>query len=232
MPQTCSQCQAEASDDATYCARCGAPLNAALIPPPPPPPPPMGNPTAAPGGAAGAAGQPGWAGPTGPAGAAASGAGASPTQSSGGSNIPAFRFDANRWTLADRIAGIATFVLFISLFLDWFTASVGALSGSESGLSAHWYLYLVLIICIAIVVYLVLRSGWDRLPINQDVPHLTVMMAATIVNLVLTFLAFIFKPSGLGIVSVGWSFGAFLALIAAIAAAAPYCIPALRSKTM
>ena len=121
-------------------------------------------------------------------------------------------------------------MLFISLFLDWFTASVGVLSGSESGLSAHWYLYLVLIICIAIIVYLVLRSGWERLPINQDIPHVTVMMAATIVNLVLTFIAFIFKPSGLGIVSVGWSFGAFLALIAAIVAAAPYSIPALRSQ--
>jgi hypothetical protein len=170
--------------------------------------------------------------PAGSAGSTASGAGAGASGPSGGSTIPAFRFDANRWTLADRIAGIATFVLFISLFLDWFTASVGVLSGSESGLSAHWYLYLVLIICIAIIVYLALRSGWDRLPVSQEVPHLTVMMGATVVNLVLTFLAFIFKPSGLGIVSVGWSFGAFLGLIAAIVAAAPYCIPALRTRTM
>ncbi len=123
-------------------------------------------------------------------------------------------------------------MLFVSLFLDWFTASVGVLSGSESGLSAHGYLYLVLIICIVIVVYLALRAGWDKLPIRQEIPHLTVMMVATIVNLVLTFIGFIFKPSGLGIVSVGWSFGAFLALIAAIVAAAPYSIPPLRNKTM
>ena len=151
---------------------------------------------------------------------------------SGGRTLPAFKFDAKRWTVADRIGGIATFVLFISLFLDWFTASVGVLSGSESGLSAHWYLYLVLIICIAIIVYLVLRSGWDRLPIDQEIPHVTVMTAATVANLVFVFLAFIFKPSGLGIVSVGWSFGAFVALIAAIVAAAPFSIPALRNKAM
>jgi hypothetical protein len=138
----------------------------------------------------------------------------------------------NRWTLADRIAGIATFVLFISLFLDWFTASVGVLSGSESGLSAHGYLYLVLVICIAIIAYLALRAGWDRLPVSQEVPHVTVMMVATLVNLVLTFIGFIFKPSGGGIVSVDWSVGAYLALIAAIVAAAPYCIPALRNRTM
>ena len=226
MPQTCPQCQAEAADDATFCSKCGAALSPDSAPPPPPPAPPLGTPTEAPSGttgSTGSTGSTGWA-----AGVGASGV----SDASGGRAIPAFKFDANRWTVADRIAGIATFVLFISLFLDWFTASVGVLSGSESGLSAHWYLYLVLIICIAVIVYLVLRSGWDRLPIDQDIPHVTVMMAATVANLVLVFLAFIFKPSGLGIVSVGWSFGAFLALIAAIAAAAPFSIPALRNKTM
>ena len=77
--------------------------------------------------------------------------------------------------------------------------------------------------------YLVLRAGWDRLPISTNIPHLTVMMVATIVNLVLVFIAFIDKPGGSG---VGWEFGAFLALIAAIVAAAPYAIPQLRAKTM
>ena len=55
------------------------------------------------------------------------------------------------------------------------------------------------------------------------------MMVATIVNLVLVFIAFIDKPGGSG---VGWEFGAFLALIAAIVAAAPYAVPQLRAKTM
>jgi hypothetical protein len=55
------------------------------------------------------------------------------------------------------------------------------------------------------------------------------MMVATLINLVLVFIAFIDKPGGSG---VGWEFGAFVALIAAAAAAAPYAIPQLRAKTM
>lgn len=148
------------------------------------------------------------------------------------SSIPAYKFDAARWSQADRIAGIATIVLFISLFLPWFTASVSVLGysigGSVNGLY-HGWMYLSLILSIAIVAYLVLRAGWESLPISQDVPHLTVMMAATIVNAVLVLISFIDKPGG----SVtGWGLGAILGLIAALAAAAPYAIPQLRAKTM
>jgi hypothetical protein len=80
-----------------------------------------------------------------------------------------------------------------------------------------------------IVAYLILRAGWDTLPISQEVPHLTVMMIATIVNLVLVFIAFIDKPGGSG---VGWGIGAILGLIAAVVAAAPYAVPQLRARTM
>ena len=133
------------------------------------------------------------------------------------------------WSLADRIAGVATVVLFISLFLSWFGISVIGITVTASGVSAHGYLYIVMILSILIVAYLVLRAGWDELPGGIDLPHLTTMMAATLVNLIIVFLAFIFKPGGSG---VGWEFGAFLALIAAIVAAAPYAIPQLRAKTM
>ena len=64
-----------------------------------------------------------------------------------------------------------------------------------------------MIICILIVAYLVLRAGWDKLPGGINLPHLTTMMVATLVNLVLVFIAFIVKPGGSG---VGWEFGAFL----------------------
>ena len=145
------------------------------------------------------------------------------------SSIPAFKFDAARWSLADRIAGIASIVLFISLFLSWFGITVIGITVTASGLSAHGYLYIVMILCILIVAYLVLRAGWDELPISANIPHLTVMLVATIVNLVLVFIGFIFKPGGSG---VGWEFGAFIGLIAAVVAAAPYAIPQLRAKTM
>jgi hypothetical protein len=196
MPQTCTQCQSQAADDAVACPSCGAPLSSA-------PSVASASPRVTPAAPAGAA----------PA--------AAP------SSIPAFKFDAARWSLADRIAGVATIVLFISLFLPWFTVSFGFVSGSVNGLW-HGWMYITLILCILIVTYLVLRAGWDRLPISQDVPHLTAMMVATIVNLVLVVIAFIDKPGGSG---VGWGFGAVLGLIVAIVAAAPFAVPQLRERT-
>jgi len=216
MPQTCAQCQSEAADDATACPTCGAPLGASAAtttaapavntPPPAAAAPAVNTPP------------PAAAAPAAPAGSAST-----------GSSVPAYKFDAARWSLADRIAGIASIVLFISLFLSWFGVSVIGITVTASGLSAHGYLYIVLILCIHIVAYLVLRAGWDKLPISANVPHLTVMLVATLVNLVLVFIGFIFKPGGSG---VGWEFGAFVALIAAIVAAAPYAVPQLRAKTM
>ena len=201
MPQTCPQCQSQATDDATACPSCGATL-----------------------GSSSAATQAAPAVST-PAPAGAAPAAAAPSASS----IPAYKFDAARWTLADRIAGIASIVLFISLFLSWFGVSVIGITVTASGLQAHGYLYIVMILCILIVAYLVLRAGWDELPVSAKIPHLTVMMAVTIINLVIVFIAFIDKPGGSG---VGWEFGAFVGLIAAIVAAAPYAIPQLRAKTM
>jgi hypothetical protein len=207
MPQTCPQCQSEAADDASACPSCGTSLAAAT---------PQDAPAASPPPAAASA-----APAAGPAAAATAPAG-------GASAVPAYKFDAARWSLADRIAGVATIVLFISLFLAWFGVSVIGITVTASGVSAHGYLYLVMIICILIVAYLVLRAGWDELPGGINLPHIPTMMAATLVNLVIVFIGFIFKPGGSG---VGWQFGAFLALIAAIVAAAPYAIPPLRAKT-
>jgi len=198
MPQTCPQCQSGTSDDAGFCPNCGAALS--------------GAPTTAQ--AAPAPGAPGAA--------------AAAAATSGASTVPPYKFDAARWSLADRISGVATIVLFISLFLAWFGISVIGITVTASGVSAHGYLYLVMVICILIVAYLVLRAGWDDLPGGLNLPHLTTMMVATLINLVVVFLAFIFKSGGSG---VGWQFGAFLGLIAAIVAAAPYAIPQLRERT-
>jgi len=205
MPQTCPQCQSQAADDVTSCPSCGALLSSSSA-------------TSQAGPAVGA-----------PASASAAAGTAPAADASSGSAVPAYKFDAARWSLADRIAGVASIVLFISLFLSWFGVSVIGITVTASGVSAHGFLYIVMIICILEVAYLVLRAGWDELPISANIPHLTVMMVATIVNLVLVFIAFIDKPGGSG---VGWEFGAFLALIAAIVAAAPYAIPQLRAKTM
>ena len=202
MPQTCPQCQSATSDDAGFCPNCGAALSGAST---------TAQAAPAPGAPAPGAPPPG-----------------TPAATHGPSTVPAYKFDAARWSLADRISGVATIVLFISLFLAWFGISVIGITVTASGLSAHGYLYLVLVVCILIVAYLVLRAGWGELPGGFNLPHLTTMLVATLVNLVVVFLAFIFKPGGSG---VGWEFGAFLGLIAAIVAAAPYAIPPLRERT-
>ncbi len=202
MPQTCPQCQTEAADGVSACPSCGASLSAGARSAQDAPPVSTAAPTA----------------PTAPA-----------APASGASSMPAYKFDAARWSTADRIAGVATVVLFISLFLAWFGISVIGITVTASGVSAHGYLYIVMILSILIVAYLVLRAGWEELPGGINLPHLTTMMVATLVNLVIVFIAFIFKPGGSG---VGWEFGAFLALIAAVVAAAPYAVPQLRAKTM
>jgi uncharacterized membrane protein len=209
MAQTCPQCQSQAGDEANHCPSCGAALSATAAPP-----------QAAPAQAAPPTGPPPGSIPPPPQAAAPAGAGAAT------SGLPPFKFDIARWSLADRIAGVATVVLFICLFLPWFTISVGIESGSLNGLW-HGWMFLSLILCIVIVAYLVLLAGWDKLPISQDVPHLTVMLIATIVNAVLVLIAFIDKPSG----GFGWGFGAIVGLIAALVAAAPYAIPQLRART-
>jgi hypothetical protein len=212
MPQTCPQCQSEAADGAANCPSCGAALSAAAA--------------QAPSAQAPSAPAPPAAAPS----AAATGVSAASAAPAGGASaVPAYKFDAARWSLADRIAGVATIVLFISLFLSWFGVSVIGITVTASGVSAHGFLYIVMIIAILIVAYLVLRAGWDELPGGINLPHLITMMVATLVNLVLVFIAFIDKPGGSG---VGWEFGAFVGLIAAIVAAAPYAIPPLRAKTM
>jgi hypothetical protein len=56
------------------------------------------------------------------------------------------------------------------------------------------------------------------------------LLVASVVNLVLTVLAFVDKPGGIGFSGIGWGFGAFVGLIAAIVAAVPLGMPALRAR--
>ena len=136
----------------------------------------------------------------------------------------AYSFDPARWTTADRVTGAATIVLFISLFLPWFSASasLGGISASSSadGLTAHGYLYFVLILCLVMVGYLVVRAGLNNMP-ALPLSHERLLTVGAGINLLLVLIAVIFKPSGGGLVSVGWDFGSFVALIAAIVAIAP-----------
>jgi hypothetical protein len=141
------------------------------------------------------------------------------------SGTSSFSFEARRWTRADRIAGIATLALLVSLFLPWFGVSIFGISGTVDGVSAHGYLYLVLLVALAIVVYLVLRAGFEELPFRLPLSHEQLLLAATAVNFLFVVLAFLTKP---GLTS--WRFGAFVGLAAAIVALAPVAGPAIQSR--
>jgi hypothetical protein len=205
----CTQCEGVIPQGATECPHCGAAVVVAEA----------------------AATEPTAAQTTpGPEPAAWAATPAAPVATPVSGGTAAFKFDAKRWSQADRIAGGATLVLLISLFLSWFKWSIAYLSASASGLSAHGFLYIVLIICLVVLAYLVLRAGYEQMPFKLPLAHEPLMLTATLVNLVLVLIGFLDKPSGLGVVSVSWSFGAFIALVAAVVAAAPLGIPAVKAR--
>ncbi len=147
-----------------------------------------------------------------------------------GAGGPSFNLDASRWSQADRITGIATLVLFISLFLPWFSLNTGFGNVSADALSAHGYLFIVLILALAIIAFLVLEAGFAELPFSLPLAREQLLLAATGLNLLLVLIAFIFMPGGFG-GGVGWSFGAFVGLIAAVVACAPEALPVIRSRS-
>lgn len=142
---------------------------------------------------------------------------------------PAFSLDLRRLTRTDRIVGGATAVFLISLFLPWFSSSAGIYSGSVNGLW-HGYMYIDLVLALAILVYLVLRAGFEELPFRLPVGPEQALLVATGVMLLLAVISFLLKPAGGGVVSIGWGFGAFVGLAAAIVAAVPLGLPFLRSR--
>lgn len=202
----CLQCGYESAGSTGTCPSCGTPRPADLS-----------QGTGTPAGAAAPAGA--------PTGAAAPVHASAPAQ--------AFSFDLARWTTIDRITGGATVVLFISLFLPWFSASASlagiSASSSEDALSAHGYLYLVLIIALLMVGYLIARAGLSAMP-ALPVSHERLLTIASGINFLLVLIAFIFKPSGNSLVSVGWDFGAFVGLLAAIVALVPLVRAGLQAR--
>jgi hypothetical protein len=142
---------------------------------------------------------------------------------------PQIKFDLASVGRVDRIVGGATLVLFIALFLPWFSVSFGPIgSASASGLTAHGYLYITLIVSIAIIAFITAEIlGMWKLPASSPLTRDQVLVIGTAINFVLVLLAFLLKPGGSG---VGWSWGAFVALIAAVVAVFPLGFPIIQAR--
>jgi hypothetical protein len=198
----CTQCGSDVPAAALACPACGTRLAVPGL--------------AGPASAAGTTGAPYAAGPPGPAGAPASHT---------GQEAPAFRLDPNRWTGGDRITGASTVVLFVSLFLPWYGVSFLGVSAQADGLTGHGYLYIVLLLCLAILADLVVQAGTAERTARLPLTHEQRLLAAASLSAVLVLIAFLVKPDG-----TGWRFGAFIGLIAALAAVAPLVAPSVRAR--
>ena len=224
----CPQCQTQNGPDASFCSKCGAPLATAGTP-------------AAPAGPGGYNAPPTYGGPTGypPAGGQPPFQPGQPGQyqpgTQGGftqrSSLPPANFDLSRLSTADKIVAGATLVTMISLWMPWFTESIRGLgvAGSVSGTADHGWLWLEFLLALALIAYLVARAAWQQLPFSLPFSHETLLIAATGLQFLLILIGFLAMPSGNIDVSVGWDFGAFLALIASIVAAGPVIYPAVKS---
>ena len=91
-------------------------------------------------------------------------------------------------------------------------------------------MYLVFILCLIILVFLVAKASYAETPFKLPMAEEQLLLYATVINLVLTLLAFVFKPGGIGFSGIGWGFGAFVGLAAAVVAAAPLGVPAIRAR--
>ena len=211
----CPQCGSPVSPGVDACGTCGTQLAS------------YARPDNGPAGAAAPAGAPvGTAGAAAPAG-----------WNQSGSAAASYSFDVARWTLDDRITGGATLLVLISLFLPWFSVSVSGIEGlgggsaSASGTTAHGWLWIVFIIGLAELVYLAAVAGIQRMP-ALPLKHERLLLITSGLTLLLVLIAFLLKPGndGLAEVKIGWDFGAFVAIIAAIIAFVPSARAALAER--
>jgi hypothetical protein len=130
------------------------------------------------------------------------------------------RFDA--LNAKDRVTGPATLVLLISFWLPWY--SIGPISAD--GLSVHGWLFTAVLSSIVLVVYVLITAfGVGDLADQGRMSKDQLLILMTGVNVVLVVLAFLLKPAGFS-----WSWGAFLALAAAIVAFLPFGIPLIQAQ--
>jgi hypothetical protein len=80
------------------------------------------------------------------------------------------------------------------------------------------------------MVYLVLQAGYAEMPFKLPMANEQLLLIGTGISFVLTVLAFVDKPGGYGFHGIGWGFGAFVGLIAAVVAVAPLGWPLIQKQ--
>jgi hypothetical protein len=122
----------------------------------------------------------------------------------------------------DRIAGPATLALLVSFWLPWY--SIGPFSAD--GLSVHGWLFIAVLNSIVLVLYFVITAfGVGDLAEQGRMSKDQLLVLLTGVNVALVALGFLLKPAGFS-----WSWGALLALAAAIVAFLPFGAPFIQAQ--
>ncbi len=147
----------------------------------------------------------------------------------GGSPVGPFQFDLKRLTRVDQIVAGATLIAMISIWLPWYSVSLGAGAGtySFSGTGLHGWLWLEFVVALFLLAYLIMRAGWAEPPLRLPVAHAPVLLVGTGLQLLLILIAFADIPYGNE--GMGWGWAAFIGFLAALAAAGPVVVPAVRS---
>ena len=128
----------------------------------------------------------------------------------------------NALTGQERVFGPATLVLLVSLWLPWY--SIGPISAD--GLSAHGWLFFAVVDSIVLVLYVLITAfGAGDLAVQGRMSKGQLLTLITGVNLALVVLGFLLKPTGFS-----WSWGAYLALAAAVVAFLPFGVPLIQAQ--
>lgn len=146
-----------------------------------------------------------------------------------------FRFDAGRVARKDRITGIASLVLLVTLILPWFryTFYTNVYTGFDddtvtttrtaSGLGSFFWLWLVALICVGVVALMVVEAGYPRSPLRLPMRRQQLLMLATGINVLLVVVCVLLGPATL--------FFAYVGLLAALAAAAAQVVPQVQARS-
>ena len=128
----------------------------------------------------------------------------------------------NALNAKDRVAGPATLALLVSFWLPWY--SLGPFSAD--GLSVHGWLFIAVLDSIVLVLYVLITAfGVGDLAEQGRMSKDQLLVLMTGVNVALVVLGFLLKPAGFS-----WSWGAFLALAAAIVAFLPFGVPLIQAQ--
>jgi hypothetical protein len=130
---------------------------------------------------------------------------------------PSMNVSWNTMSTATKILLVGGLLFFIDLFLTWYTCSLGPVSG---GCASGWHGILGVLVGLLVILILVMEAiTLFNVSVTMGTPQMRnqVEGGAAILLFVLAVLHFLLKPSGGGIIHVGWGYGAFIGLILAIA---------------